>query len=176
MGIAEDELRRLRSGPGPEDDRARPFLVRVRFTAADPARVVAGARAVLRSVVGRTDDWPAAEQWPQLLPAWFVRRCAPEPVEPEPGAPPFDAEEWLRQWRAMTPEQRAAADREPWTLSDWLHCFDPTEDGGGGDRGWWWWHAGTDGPGTGRVQVETTGWPFGSGSLRWLIEAAAERT
>jgi hypothetical protein len=32
--------------------------------------------------------------------------------------------------------------------------------------------AGTEEPGSGWVQVATTGWPFGSGSLRWLIEAS----
>ena len=41
----------------------------------------------------------------------------------------------------------------------------------GDDRSWWWWDAGVDGPGSGWVEVATTGWPFGSGSLSWLIEA-----
>jgi hypothetical protein len=164
------ELRRLRSGPGAEDDRQRPFLVRARFTAEDPGQVIADVRAVLTRVVERTGDWPAFERWPQLLPAWFVQRCAPEPVETEPGES-FDTEAWLRQRRAMTPEQRRAACRGPWALSDWLHCFDPTEEGAGDDRSWWWWHAGTDEAGGGWIQVATTGWPFGSGSLTWLIEA-----
>ncbi|MDX2853756.1 hypothetical protein PV342_36115 [Streptomyces sp. PA03-3a] len=53
----------------------------------------------------------------------------------------------------------------------WLHCFDPTEEGAGDDRSWWWWHAGTDEPGSGWIQVATTGWPFGRGSLSWLIKA-----
>ncbi|MFK4694391.1 hypothetical protein [Streptomyces pristinaespiralis] len=168
--IMEDELRRLRSGLRAEDGQERPFLVRVRFTAGDPAQVIADARTVLTRVVERTGDWPAFELWPRLLPAWFVQRCAPEPMEPEPGEP-FDAEAWLRQWQAMTPQQRAAAGEGPWTLSDWLHCFDPTEEGAGADRSWWWWHAGADESGGGWVQVATTGWPFGSGSLSWLIKA-----
>ncbi|MGW5480344.1 hypothetical protein [Streptomyces sp. NPDC004008] len=41
----------------------------------------------------------------------------------------------------------------------------------GDDRSWWWWHADTDDSG-GWIQVATTGWPFGSGSLAWLIEAS----
>jgi hypothetical protein len=168
--IIEGELRRLRTGPGAEDSRQRPFLVRVRFTAGEPAQVIADARAVLTRVVERTGDWPEFERWPQLLPTWFVKRCAPEATEPEPDEP-FDAEAWQRQWQAMTPEQRAAANKGPWTLSDWLHCFDPTEEGAGDDRSWWWWHAGTDESGGGWIQVDTTGWPFGSGSLSWLIEA-----
>ncbi|WP_234018576.1 MULTISPECIES: hypothetical protein [unclassified Streptomyces] len=168
--IMDGELRRLRSGPRAKDGGRQPFLVRVRFTAEDPGQVIADARAVLTCVVERMGDWPACERWPQLLPAWFVQRCAPEPEDPEPGEP-FDAEAWPRQWRAMTPEQRAAAGQGPWTLSDWLHCFDPTEEGAGDDRSWWWWHAGTDEPGSGWIQVATTGWPFGRGSLSWLIKA-----
>lgn len=164
-----DELRRLRSGPGAEDDQSLPFLVRVRFTAEDPAQVVSRARAVLTGVVEQVGDWPAFDRWPQLLPTWFVQRCAPEHPEPEHGEP-VDAEAWMRRWQAMTPEQKAALSQGPWTLSGWLDCFDPTEEGRGDDRSWWWWHAGTDESG-GWVQVVTTGWPFGSGSLTWLIEA-----
>ncbi|MFJ7158664.1 hypothetical protein ACIQUQ_27500 [Streptomyces sp. NPDC101118] len=168
MEIIEGELGRLRAGPGAEDSGLLPFLVRVRFAAEDPARVIARARAVLTGVVERVGDWPPDERWPQLLPAWFVRRCAPEPGPEEA----LDAEAWLRQWRAMTPEQRAAAGDGPWTLLDWLYCFDPTEEGAGDDRSWWWWDTGTDGRDGGWVEVATDGWPFGSGSLSWLIEAS----
>jgi hypothetical protein len=169
--ILKGELRRLRSGLGVEDGQQRPFLVRLRFTAEDPAQVIAKARAVLTRVVERMDDWPADERWPQVLPAWFIQRCAPDPIELNPGEP-FDAEAWMRQWRATPPEQRASVGKEPWTLSGWLYYFDPTEEGAGDDRSWWWWHAGTDEPGSGWVQVATTGWPFGSGSLSWLIKAS----
>lgn len=73
------ELRRLRSGPEAEDDEAPgPFLVRLRFTAEDPAQVIDNARAVLTCVVAQTGDWPTDELWPQLLPSWFIQRCAPE--------------------------------------------------------------------------------------------------
>jgi hypothetical protein len=154
MEIMKGELRRLRSGLGAEDGREQPFVVRFRFTAEDPARVVANARAVLTCVVERTEDWPAPGQWPEVLPAWFVRRCAPERSGPQPG-PPFPV-----------------FSRGPWTLPGWLHHFDPTEEGTGDDRSWWWWDAGSDEPGHGWVEVATTGWPFGSGSLHWLFEAS----
>lgn len=72
----------------------------------------------------------------------------------------------------MTPEQKSAFSQGPWALSDWLYYFDPTEDGMGHDRSWWWWDAGSDEPGNGWVEVATTGWPFGSGSLSWLIKAS----
>jgi hypothetical protein len=171
--IMKGELQRLQSGLGADDGRQRPFLLRVRFTAEDPVWVIANARAVLTCVVQRTGDWPAFGRWSELLPAWFLQRCAPEPAEPEPG-PPFDAQAWLQKWRAMTPEQKSAFSQGPWMLSDWLYYFDPTEEGMGNDRSWWW-DAGSDEPGNGWVEVATTGWPFGSGSLSWLIEASGGR-
>lgn len=169
--IIKGELRRLQSGLGADDGRQRPFLVRVRFLAEDPARVIANARAALACVVQRTGDWPAFGRWSELLPAEFMQRCAPEP-EPDPS---FDVQAWLQTWQAMTPEQKSAFNQEPWTLSDWLYYFDPTEDGMGDDRSWWWWDAGSDEPGNGWVEVATTGWPFGSGSLSWMIKASGGR-
>ncbi|MFF0187765.1 hypothetical protein [Streptomyces sp. NPDC005244] len=59
----------------------------------------------------------------------------------------------------------------PWALSAWLHFFDPTAEGMGDDRSWWWWDAGFDERHTGWIEVVTSGWPFGSGSLSWLITA-----
>ncbi|MFI6981267.1 hypothetical protein ACIBSV_22100 [Embleya sp. NPDC050154] len=159
------ELRRLRSGPGVEDNQHREFLVRVRFAAEDPAQVITNAREVLTRVLEQMSDWPADERWPQLLLAWFVEQCAPEHDES------FDVDAWLRQWRAMTPEQKVAICQEPWSLLSWLDYFDPTEERARVDRSWWWWHAGTDESGS-WVQVATTGWPFGSDSLSWLIEVS----
>ncbi|MEU9048485.1 MULTISPECIES: hypothetical protein [unclassified Kitasatospora] len=141
------------------------------FTAEDSAQVIANARAALTCVVAQMGEWPAFERWPQLMPTWFIQQCAPEHPEPEHGEP-FDAEAWLRQWRAMTPQQKAAVDQGPWMLSGWLDYFDPTEEGMGDDRSRWWWDARADEPDGAWVQVATTGWPFGSGSLSWLIEAS----
>ena len=143
-------------------------FVRVRFTAQEPAVVIANARAVLARVVEQAGAWPAFVDWPGLLPTWFVRRCAPESV-PDPS---FDVEAWERQWRAMTPGEKSAACHGPWTLSDWLYYFDPTEQGRGDDRSWWWWDAGAGERGSGWIQVATTGWPFETGTLSWLIEAS----
>ncbi|MEU9314106.1 hypothetical protein [Streptomyces sp. NPDC048256] len=168
MEIVEGELRRLRAGLGVGDRRERAFLVRVRFTADDAARVIGGARDVLAPVIERVGTWPAFERWPELLPAWFVQRCEPESA-PDPS---FDVEAWERRWRTLTSEQKVAECQGPWRLSDWLYYFDPTEEGRGNDRSWWWWDAGVSEPGSGWVEVATTGWPFESGSLSWLIEAS----
>lgn len=168
MDIAQGELRRLGSGPGVEDAGQRPFLVRVRFCALDAVQVVAAVRAVLRCVVERAGDWPAFEQWPGLLPTRFVQQCAPERNASDPS---FDVEAWQGQWRAMSPKEKAAAAEGPWTLSGWLYYFDPTDEGMGDDRQWWWWDAGVEEPGAGWIQVATTGWPFGSGPLTWVIKA-----
>ena len=78
--------------------------------------------------------------------------------------------------RAMTWEEKVADSAGPWELSNWLYCFDPSEDEGAGrDRSWWWWDAGVDGAEAGWIDVATTGWPFGTGSLYWLIEASGGR-
>ncbi|MFI2758020.1 hypothetical protein ACH5A3_03950 [Streptomyces echinatus] len=122
----------------------------------------------------QTDTWPAFERWPELLPAWFVQRSAPEHAELSAGWS-FDVRAWFRKRRATASRQNAHLDQGPWTLSGWLCDFDPTEEGMGDDRSWWWWDAGSDEPGTGWVEVATTGWPFGSGSLFWLIEASGGR-
>jgi hypothetical protein len=160
MSTPEAELRRLQRGPS-QDEQA--FVIRVSFTADDPAAVIARVREVLAAVLARVEAWPTEERWPDLLPSWFVERCAPE----QP-----DAAAALARWQALTPEEKLAHSQGPWALSAWLHYFDPTEEGGGDDRSWWWWAAGTDQPGTGWIDVATEGWPFGSGSLYWLIEAS----
>ncbi|MEV7730470.1 hypothetical protein AB0P15_38115 [Streptomyces sp. NPDC087917] len=166
MEIVEGELRRLRAGLGADSRGVRDFFVRVRFTADDAARVIGAARDVLASVIEQVGTWPEFERWPELLPAWFVQRCEPETV-PDPS---FDAVAWQRWWHGLTSQQKAAESEGPWMLSDWLSFFDPTEEGRGNDRSWWWWDSGVSEPGSGWVEVVTTGWPCETGSLAWLIE------
>ncbi|MDB5059550.1 MAG: hypothetical protein JWO59_3022 [Chloroflexi bacterium] len=80
--------------------------------------------------------------------------------------------EWDRQRRSLSFEEKFALTDGPWTLSDWLYYFNPG-DGRGHDRHWWWWNAGVDfTAGNGWIEVATTGWPFETGSLYWLIEAS----
>lgn len=172
--VVEGELRRIRSGPSVDErtQSLQPFLVRVFFRAEDASKVLAIARAALAAVVERIGAWPEDGSWPELLPGEFVGRCEPEAQEPADDVGPEAVAAWEAWWRALSPQEKAAASEGPWRLSDWLYCFDPMEDGGGNDRSWWWWDAGACGPGEGWVEVATTGWPFGTGSLYWLIEAS----
>jgi hypothetical protein len=175
MKISDGELRRIRLGPA-EDDEEGLLLVRVFFTATDSAAVIARAREVLGCVVERVDSWPAEEEWPEILPSWFVERSTPE-VDRSATEPVFDpadrAAAWLERWQTTTPAEEGTAGKAPWSLSNWLFYFDlDEEEGGGDDRSWWWWDAGTDAPGTGWIDVATTGLPFGTGTLYWLIEAS----
>jgi hypothetical protein len=163
MDPADGELRRVRGEAFPESSRV--LVVRVFFDADHPAAVIACAREVLTLVLENRATWPADETWSSILPRWFVDRCAPE-------GPDLVAEAWFAEWRAMTPEAKAAFSREPWTLSGWLYHFDPADDAMGKDRSWWWWDAGIGESGRGWIDVATNGLPFGSGSLYWLIEAS----
>ncbi|WP_309140439.1 hypothetical protein [Streptomyces sp. PKU-EA00015] len=159
-----NELRRIRSGPEPDE---RAFVVRVQFSADEPDLVIERARDVLGRVIEHVDPWPAEEAWPQLLPPWFVQACAPE-RSPDPS---LDFATRLARWQAKTWDEKVAASQGPWRLSNWLYYFDPI-DGEGDDRSWWWWDAASSGPDTGWIDVATTGWPYGTGSLYWLIEAS----
>src|SRR5690349_21713120 len=109
MGTSEGELRRIREGPA-ADERA--FLVRVFFSADDPAAVVERARDVLGRVIEQVERWPAEEAWPELLPSWFVERCAPE----RSADPSWDFAAWLARWQAITQEEKIAESKGPWTL------------------------------------------------------------
>jgi hypothetical protein len=169
MSTRDAELRRLQHGPH-QDEQA--FVIRVSFIADDPAAVIARAREVLMAVLVHVEAWPTEERWQELLSAWFVERCAPEQPDDLAEGLSDDVDAALARWQALTPEEKLAHAQGPWALSNWLYYFDPTEEGQGDDRSWWWWNAGTDQLGTGWIEVATTGWPFWTGSLYWLIEAS----
>jgi hypothetical protein len=167
------ELLRVRYGPHP--DTVNPLLkMEATFSAQDPDGTIALIREVLLAVLsyaaGPADDWPADDRWPDVLPAWFVQRCAPEAPVHE-GA----VEASRTWWRGLTGRQReteirpdALADRR---LLDWIDLFDPA--GTAGSRGWRWWDGGVSGRGTGWIRFGTDGHPYGGrGALLRLIEAA----
>lgn len=167
------ELLRVRYGPHP--DTTNPLIgIRAAFTAQDPRATLNLIREVLLIVLKHStapaEDWPADEQWPAVLPEWFVQRCAPEPPrrQGDPGSR-------LARWHSLTHEQRqlealiqAEAD---WTLSGWLDVFHPdsVED----ERSWRYWDSGVDSLTAGWISVGVDGHPYGGGQqLIWLIEAA----
>ena len=108
----------------------------------------------------QTGRWPADEEWPRLMPDWFVRACAPEPTEEE-------AATWLARWRRLSPEQQAREEASlAWTLLNWVYWFRPE------DREWCWWNAWAENPDLALVEVRIDAWPAPTGALRWLLRAA----
>ncbi|HEY3479302.1 MAG TPA: hypothetical protein VGL02_10440, partial [Streptomyces sp.] len=167
------ELLRVRYGPHP--DTTNPLLrAEATFTAQDPHATVALMREVLLAVLpytaGSVADWPADDEWADILPSWFVERCAPE-ADAREGA----AANWLTWWRGLTRQQRETEARTDavadWRLLDWINLFDP--DGMADGRGWRWWDGGVRVQGKGWVRYGADGHPYGGrGALVWLIEAA----
>ncbi|MES4904113.1 MULTISPECIES: hypothetical protein [unclassified Streptomyces] len=169
------ELLRARHGPHP--DTVNPLLeLEATYTSQDPRATAELIREVLLVVLAHATapdgSWPADEEWPALLPEWFVRRCAPEPP-PSPGR--TDPATWLARWRGLTQRQRQAeaiADATAdWRLADWLGLFEP--EGLADSRSWRFWDGGTTTATTGWVRVGVDGHPYGGRrALLWLIEAA----
>jgi hypothetical protein len=167
------ELLRVQYGPHP--DTVNPLLtVEATFTAQDPGETVALIREVLLAVLpyaaGPADEWPADNRWADILPAWFVQRCAPEAAVRE-----GTVEARTSWWRGLTRQQRETEIRTDavgdWGLLDWIGLFDP--DGMADSRSWRWWDGGVTGHGTGWIRFGTDGHPYGGrGALLWLIEAA----
>jgi hypothetical protein len=152
------ERRHLEAGAQPGD---RPLGTLIELNAME---VLSKAREVLRAVVMNNDPWPADDQWRQLLPTWFVDRCAPEQTKGE-------AAEWLARWRKLPPAEKARATEERgWSLLDWLYWLRPAE------RQWFWWDGQPLDNDVARIVVEVKDTPTALGALEWLLKAAgAER-
>ncbi|MFD8378513.1 hypothetical protein ACFV2X_08220 [Streptomyces sp. NPDC059679] len=167
----------LRAGHGPHPDTVNPLLeLRATYTSQDPWATAELIRDVLRTVLEHAaapaGEWPADDEWPTLLPEWFVQRCAPEPPPPPERADPAT---WLARWRSLTHRQRQteaiSAATADWRLADWLALFEP--EGLADSRSWRFWDVGTTTTTTGWVRVGVDGHPYGGrGALLWLIEAA----
>src|SRR5437016_146841 len=92
----DQELRHLETGPS--DDEPSAGIGTVPLVAAcsgDAADVLARCREVLSIVLRRSGGgWPARLDWKQVLPGWFVERCAvPQSRE--------EAERWLKWWKSL---------------------------------------------------------------------------
>jgi hypothetical protein len=136
----------------------------IRFRSSDTAMTIRKTLEVLRLVRTHEEPWPSQDSWRQLLPGWFVDACPP-------GRTQAEQEEWERQWRTMSYEERHQYARTaPWTLEGWLAWFHP--DATDLDRGWSWVDAKDVGSGTGIVAIEIDGWPYSHGTLDWLLRTA----
>jgi hypothetical protein len=109
-----------------------PGVGTVRFvmeSAGDADDVLRKTKDVLSTILQHgSESWPSEDEWRKLLPAWFVARCAQEKSAEE-------AEKWLEWWRGLPPDQQEQANRENWSLSNWLAWFEP------GEEHWSWWDA-----------------------------------
>ena len=84
--------------------------------------------------------------------------------DPDSDETPDEIPEWFRH--ACAPEGESS---ERWSLAEWLPWADPDM------RQWFWWDAEVVAHGAGEVRIETTGWPYPSAALRFLLEASGAR-
>jgi hypothetical protein len=119
------------------------------------------AKAVLKIVnENSAGEWPSDARWRELLPDWFVSRCAPEMTKEEAQAETI-------KWRKLTREEQVRWDSEhQWSLGEWLYWLQP------GKRQWYWWDGVALDDNTAVIAVEVQDWPFPWGALGWLLRAA----
>jgi hypothetical protein len=150
-----DELRRILNGPRPGETAPgllADFHVECRQEA---EQVLKSARDVLLAALGHSaQDALTLEQWRAVLPTWFVEKFAPE----------ISMDEAVRR-RSLPMEERARL-AENWSLGAWVHWLKPSE------RQWVWWDAEVTSTRLLRVKVVVGGFPFPSGSLKWLFECS----
>ena len=159
----EEERRSLeQSCPegGPDNGSAR-FLVHCN---GDAEQVLRRAKNVLAMVLTHGGDpWPSDEEWKRILPSWFVERCVPDKSMEE-------AERWLEWWRTLPVERQAQANRENWSVGNWVAWFEP------GERCWRWRGASVKDSYQICVCALIDEWPFAWGALEWLFLAAGAQS
>ena len=159
---SKEELRHLQFGPAAPE---RPVgLGLLRFTALcqpNADRVLKRSKEVMCILLQHVSgEWPFLDEWSNILPEWFVLKCAPETTEEED-------ERWLAWWRKLSIDQQAQAMMEKrWTLSGWIYWFQP------GKREWFWWDAAVDHDTRFRVSLENHEWPCPVGAFEWLLRAS----
>ena len=158
-----DELRHLFTKPSPEDKVEGAGLILFNVHCSGNANQVhQNSREVLAVVLSQYEkNWPSENEWLQLLPKWFVERCAPErTIEEE--------EENLAKWRTLSREEQIReTEEELWSVMDWISWLDPSD-----ERYWFWWDAFVKDANLLLVAVEVVDVPFPSGSLEWLLRAS----
>lgn len=159
---SEAELRHVDFGPA-GSERPSGILLELDAVGSGGSRqLLARAREVMRAVLSNGDPWPDLEAWRQVLPSWFVLRCAPEQTKEE-------AERWLALawWRKLPAEEMArATDESGWSLANWLYWLEPEQ------REWYWWDGRVVDHDTARIVVDAQDVPATLGALEWLLKAA----
>lgn len=156
------EIERLLNGPGSDDYSGDLGLETfIAICDSNAAEVLERVKSVLRVVFSYgADKWPPDESWRDLLPDWFVERCALEPSMDE-------VEAWLSKWGQLSPEEQERLEAErAWSVGEWIYWFQP------GNRVWYWWDATVQSPAEILVTVLIRDWPFPWKSLQWLFLAS----
>ena len=154
------EIHRINYGAGKRDRNVENLLVN--FNAVCPGNsieVLNYCKEILKLIILSSESQPSLEDWNNILPKWFIGRCAEEMTDAE-------AEESLKQWRLMSWEEKKKAElEERWSLSEGIYWFRPEM------RHWFWWDSEIIDSNNFKITVEVDGLPFPSGSLKWLAIA-----
>lgn len=153
--MVEYEINRLLSGGEKSDRINENLLVNFEVKCEKKAEIVLGrCKEVLRIVLENSmGKWPSMDKWRNLLPQWFIERCARE----------ITMEEAEKRLNLSIEERKEINRKEGWTLSAWLYWFNPEE------RQWFWWDAKINDEDTIIITVECLSWPFPWGALEWLF-------
>ncbi len=162
-----DELRHINQGAIDENNYEGIGLILFDVTCPGNAESVLERSKEIMSIVVQQyqEPWPSCNEWLQLMPEWFVSKCAPE----------LSAEEEkleLERWQKLSPEQQSTQDlEESWSLSEWISWFEvgnsPQE-----IRYWFWWDSILRNSNLFHVALEVVDVPFPWGSFDWLIRAS----
>jgi hypothetical protein len=149
------ELTRLHNGPDPGERPDGLLAALIVNCSGDAAVVLRWAKDVLTLVLQQPDpSMISIERWRELLPDWFVRRCAPEITKEE------------AERRRLLPTKERIALAEHWSLGGWIYWFRPNE------RWWKWWDDEVTSPNVVRVRLVVPGFPYPSGAVEWLLAAS----
>lgn len=130
----------------------------------DAQEVLLKAVTVMKNLLSALQNKSVQQvDWPSTLPTWFTRRCSPEMT-------PEQADEYLKKWQSLPPEEQVQLERERrWSLDSWIYWFEEEE------RTWYWWSANIDGESRIVLSIQVPFWPTAIGSLEWLFKACGAK-
>jgi hypothetical protein len=161
------EIQHLLTGPASNDKVEGAGIILLNVYCQDNAhKVLQNCREVLEIILRQYDNpWPSETEWYNLLPKWFVERCASEKTIEE-------EEEYLAKWRTLSRQEQIIEEEEKaWSVMEWIGWFEP-DDELNNQRYWFWWDAFVKSSKLLLVAVEVVDVPFPAGSLDWLMRAS----